>query len=297
MPHRHVQTARAIDARRGALALMATLLLPVVLLMIGLAVDGGLLYATAARLATAARGAAHSALRGVDADDAEAIARAVFDANFPDGRLMARSRQVESIEIADGEIRVLASAEAPTLFLRLLGKDLVEIRRTARASFPAQRTPVRLLADSDAFGPDLTEIQDLARLYPGCGGGDPAVCVNADVPGGTLFTRGRDITPYENMAVHMGTARDPAFFTETGEALSPAEAEDVVGRTVCAKVYSGELEGVPPASEPIGSTAFSVTSLTPAPEGRAFSPHWIVRLLPAAQARSLCKAPAADLEP
>ena len=290
---RQASSARGGD-RRGALVIMAVLVLPVVLLTVGLALDGGLLYMTDARLATAARGAAHSALRGADAEQAEALARSVFDANFPEGALMAQFQGIDSFEVQNGEVRLTASAQAPTLFMRFLGEEVVRVRRSARAKDASSGEPVRLLADSDAFGPDLREIQDLARFYPHCGNGDPAVCVNADQGGDTaLFTRGNDITPYENLSLHMGTVEDPAFFQLDGSPLSEAAAERLIGRTVCAEVFQEDFTVESPPQRQ-GRTAFDVTGLTPAPEGRAYSPHWVVRLLPARTVDRLCGGGAAN---
>ncbi len=274
--------------RRGSLVLFAVVLLPILLLAAGLVVDGALLYLTDVRLSAAVRGAAHSALRGADPAEAEQLARAVFDANFPAGILMSHSRRIESFRLENGRVRLTASAQAPTLFMRLLGREVVELRRTAEAAGPKPGAPVHLLADSDAFGHDLAEIQDLALRYPGCGGGSPAVCVNADQPGeAPLFSRGRDITPYENFSPHAGSPVDPAFFNPDGAALSPAGMEELVGRTVCVEVYQGEIEA-DATREIQGHTAFTVTGLTPAPEGRSANPHWIVRLLPANSVAALC---------
>lgn len=289
MPQRAQRGAdRRGDSRRGALVLLAVLTLPALLLVIGLAVDGALLYVTDARLATAVRGATESAGRGEDMEDARALAEAVFAANFPEGLFMAESREIESLLIEDNEVRLTAAARAPTLFLRFLGREMVEIRRSARTPLVQRGAPVRLWADGDAFGPDRVEIEDLALRYPRCGNGDPAVCVNADTLGdGPLFQRGRDITPYENWSVHLGTSLDPAFFRPDGAALTAVELEELLGRTVCVDVYAGELGG---EAEPVlqGRTAFAVTGLTPAPEGRAYLPHWIVRLADSGAVEGIC---------
>lgn len=288
------------ETRRGGVVLLAIVLLPVVLLTAGLAVDGALLYATEAQLSVAVRGAARSAVRTPQAERAREAAEAVFVANFPDGLLMARHREIETFEYDSEQIHVVGLAEAPTLFLRLLGPEAVTIRQEVREARSGQGLPVHLLADSGAFGPNVQDVVDFSRTYPGCGGGDPAVCVNADLvgdePEGPLFSRGRNVTPYENVPVHLGASDDPAWFRETPDgpvALTWEELEALVGRSVCVDVTAGEIDpaeadSVQPSQ---GRTAFVVTGLTPAPERIPVHPHWLVRLLPSEDVAGYCRRP------
>jgi len=288
------------ETRRGGVVLLAIVLLPVVLLTAGLAVDGALLYATEAQLSVAVRGAARSAIRIPQAERAREAAEAVFAANFPDGLLMARHREIETFESDSEQIHVVGLAEAPTLFLRLLGPTVVTIRQEVREARSGQGLPVHLLADSGAFGPDVQDVVDFSRTYPGCGAGDPAVCVNADLAGDEserpLFSRGRNVTPYENVPVHLGAADDPAWFRETADgpvALTWEELEALVGRSVCVQVTAGEIDPaeVDPEQPSQGLTAFVVTGLTPAPERIPVHPHWLVRLLPSEDVAGVCRRP------
>ena len=284
--------------RRGGVVLLAIVLLPVVLLTAGLAIDGALFYATRAQLGVAVRGAARSATRVSDAAVAQEAAEAVFQANFPDGLLMARHREIETFESDSEQIRVVGLAEAPTMFLRLLGPEKVTIRQSVSEPRLGQGLPVRLLADSGAFGAEVQDVVDFSATYPGCGGGDPAVCVNADLASEgletPLFSRGRDVTPYENVPVHLGSADDPAWFRPTPDgpvALTWEELEGLVGKAVCVEVSADEIvfgvAGSVRRSQ--GRTAFTVTGLTPAPERTAAHPHWLVRLLPAEDVAGYCR--------
>jgi len=287
------------DGRRGGVILLAVVLLPVLLLTAGLAVDGALFYATEGQLDLAVRGAARSASRATNAEAAEAAAQQAFTANFPDGFLAARFREIEVFEYDRDAIRVVGAAEAPTIFLRFLGRETVTIREAAVEQRPGSAAPLRLVADADAFGPDVQDVADLSEVYPYCGGGAPSLCVNADIAGEDvttpLFSRGRNITPYENVPVHLGRAESPAWFRETDgrlEALSWDELEAAVGKSVCVEVVAGQVEdGEAPASRQ-GRTAFVVTGLTPAPEREASYPHWLVRLLPSRDVDGYCQATA-----
>lgn len=143
------------------IALLATFLIG----LGGLAVDLVLVYAVQTFLATATDSAAMGGIRalerGVSYADQEAeiqrITAMLFDANFPDGLLLTGntghlSQQVKiagksmdpgasamfetdpSLKAGLREVRVVAEADAPTMFMRMFGVSSVKVRAGAYAA-------------------------------------------------------------------------------------------------------------------------------------------------------------------
>jgi hypothetical protein len=150
---------------KGQVVVLISLLATFLISLGGLAVDLVLVYAVKTYLSTATDSAAMGGMRalerGVTYTDQEAeiqrITEMLFDANFPDGLLLTGSsgRISQDVKIAgksmdpgapamfetdpnlqDGlrEIRVVAEAEAPTMFMRILGIDTVKVRAGAYAA-------------------------------------------------------------------------------------------------------------------------------------------------------------------
>src|SRR4051812_18881194 len=110
--------------RRGATLVLYTLMLPLVLIpMVGLAIDGTMLYIVQAKLSTAADGAALGAgrLLGTPANTAE-IAGEFLNANFPPG-YWGSYNLVPSIQATTSfsthTISVSAKVDVPLLFMRI----------------------------------------------------------------------------------------------------------------------------------------------------------------------------------
>jgi len=78
---------------------------------------------------------------------------------------------------------------------------------------------VFLLIDEDAIDNGTKSIENISFKQPKCGAGNPAVCVNDDIakPGErrTLFTRGKNITPYQGLVLPTGQVGDEGLFMFT----------------------------------------------------------------------------------
>src|SRR5215510_12456054 len=127
-PHPHPPTSRRTagrDSERGSTLLLFTLIVPLVLLpIVGLAIDGTMLYIVQAKLSAACDGAALGAgrLLGTPANTAE-IAGEFLRANFPAGYWGAY-HMVPDIRVnttfSTHTITVTATADVPLLFMRIL---------------------------------------------------------------------------------------------------------------------------------------------------------------------------------
>jgi len=146
--------------RKGAVILLTTALLGAILPIVGLAIDSSLLFAIKARLSAASDAAAlagaRALQRGMTLESqigaATATAQAFFNANFPEGYLMTRNRTL-SVTVAETafktrSVRMDASVDAPTFFMRVLGLNLTTVRAVGMAS----RRDVNLILLIDRSG-------------------------------------------------------------------------------------------------------------------------------------------------
>lgn len=131
---------------KGVAVAMTAAMLTFVIPAAGLAVDASMLYGIRARLSMAADAAAVAAARSLSngetlaAQEASAIdtAQRFFNANFPDGYLYSKNRTI-GVSVAETALRtrtvtVEVSADAPSYFLRYLGRDMTKLRALGRAS-------------------------------------------------------------------------------------------------------------------------------------------------------------------
>lgn len=131
---------------KGIAVAMTAAMLTFVIPAAGLAVDASMLYGIRARLSMAADAAAVAAARSLSngetlaAQEASAIdtAQRFFNANFPDGYLYSKNRTI-GVAVAETALRtrtvtVEVSADAPSYFLRYLGRDMTKLRALGRAS-------------------------------------------------------------------------------------------------------------------------------------------------------------------
>jgi Flp pilus assembly protein TadG len=147
-------------ARSGFIFVSMALMIIVLLGVVGLAIDGGIMYNIKAKLSTAvdaaALGAARSLSRGTDLAsqraNAEAAARRFFDANFPDGYWASVNRtftvQVDETVYKTRTVSTRGAVDAPMLFLRILGYDSTRVAAQAVAS----RRDVNLIILLDRSG-------------------------------------------------------------------------------------------------------------------------------------------------
>lgn len=144
--------------RRGAALILLTLMLATVVLpMVGLAIDGTLLYIVKAKLSAAVDGGAIAAARSLSAgltidaqrDSAIATADQFVRANFPDGFWATSNLRYDpAIDVQQlttpyrrRTVTIQALVDVPLLFMRILGWNST----TVRASGQAARRDVRLV--------------------------------------------------------------------------------------------------------------------------------------------------------
>jgi len=140
------------SARRGSTLILVMLMLPVFLIpLIGLAIDGTMLYIVQTKLQSACDGAALAAGRliGTTANTAE-IAGEVLNVNFPAG-YWGSSNLVPTITATDNlgvhTIEVKAQVDVPLMFMRVLGlqkstmpADAVATRKDTRTILVLDRS-------------------------------------------------------------------------------------------------------------------------------------------------------------
>jgi Flp pilus assembly protein TadG len=131
-------TARSRLAQRGAILILFTLLLPVLIMLIGLAIDATMLYIVQAKLSAAVDGAALGAgrLLGTSANTTE-IAGEFLNANFPAGfwgstNLLPDIRYTRTLSTRT--ITISATADVPLLFMRILGRGSTTVAATGVAT-------------------------------------------------------------------------------------------------------------------------------------------------------------------
>jgi Mg-chelatase subunit ChlD len=145
---------------KGIAVAMTAAMLTFVIPAAGLAVDASMLYGIRARLSMAADAAAVAAARSlsngetISAQEESAVdtAQRFFNSNFPDGYLYSKNRTI-GVAVAESALRtrtvtVDVSADAPSYFLRYLGRDMTKLRALGRAS----RRDVNLMLVLDRSG-------------------------------------------------------------------------------------------------------------------------------------------------
>jgi Flp pilus assembly protein TadG len=148
------------SSERGIIMLTFTLSFVFLVLVVGLAVDGGMLYLTKHKLQSAGDAAALAAARslnvslsvGQEDTDAQTAATNFFNANFPNGYLLSSGSTITTLlQYGTGaavntlNITTTASTNAPTYFMRYLGYTNVPITVTGTAS----RKDVNLILVTD----------------------------------------------------------------------------------------------------------------------------------------------------
>jgi Flp pilus assembly protein TadG len=145
---------------KGVAVAMTAAMLTFVIPAAGLAVDAGMLYGIRARLSMAADASAVAAARSLSngetlaSQESNAVdtAQRFFNSNFPNGYLYSRNRTI-GVTVAETALRtrtvtVEVAADAPSYFLRYLGRDMTRLRALGRAS----RRDVNLVLVLDRSG-------------------------------------------------------------------------------------------------------------------------------------------------
>lgn len=151
--------------KRGAALILLTLMLATVVIpMVGLAIDGTLLYIVKAKLSAAVDGGAIAAARSLSAgltieaqrDSAIATADQFVRANFPDGFWATSNLRYDPVidvqqlvtPYRRRTVTIQALVDVPLLFMRILGWNST----TVRASGQASRRDARLVLVLDRSG-------------------------------------------------------------------------------------------------------------------------------------------------
>ncbi len=161
--------ARKVRPLGTVLILLTLMLVTVVVPLVGMAVDGLMLYGVKARLAAAVEGGASAAARALsaDADECEQrdaarrVAEQFVRANFPTGYWRSRDLELDpQVLIASDAgagrrvVEVGAHVRVRLMFLRLLGREHSTV--SARASAARRLVRVVLALDSNAAGKPWT---------------------------------------------------------------------------------------------------------------------------------------------
>jgi Flp pilus assembly protein TadG len=146
--------ANWIRRRKGSALVMFTLMLPTVILpMVGLAIDGTMLFMVKSKLSAAvdagAIGAAQSLSSGMDLssqrETAMRTAQQFVTANFPNNYWNSSNVRFGTVQVVEETKRrvvtLKASVDVPLLFMRIFGKD----KQTVTAEGQAARRDVRMI--------------------------------------------------------------------------------------------------------------------------------------------------------
>jgi Flp pilus assembly protein TadG len=167
---------RRTSERGFALTYMA-LLITVLLLFSGLAVDTGRAYVVKAQLTKAVDGAALGAARNLNSGDPRGEAERIFRANFPPGYMgtLDVTDPTDNDEFFDLEtdtttgvnrVTVTASAVLPTTFMRLANFQEVTVSSSGEAT--RRMVDLSLILDvSSSIGSKWPAVRDAARVFIG----------------------------------------------------------------------------------------------------------------------------------
>ena len=154
---------------RGSVMIMFTLMLPIVIMLVGLAVDRTMLFIVEAKLSAAVDGAALGAgrLLGTPANTTE-IAQEFLNANFPSGYWGAYNVTptiTATTNIALHTITVTATATVPLLFLRVFNQPTATVGATAQATRRDSRIVMVLDRSGSMAGAPLTSMVSGATSF------------------------------------------------------------------------------------------------------------------------------------
>ncbi len=124
--------------RRGQALLMVAVMMPLLLSVIGLAIDGGLVLGARRELQNTADAAARAGAMQIDEERyrASGSTQLVLDRALArrsaDGYLAGQDVQLDELEIGTRRVTVSVSQEVSLSFLTVVGFDVVRIRATAQ---------------------------------------------------------------------------------------------------------------------------------------------------------------------
>src|SRR5580700_7917053 len=158
------------NRRRGSVMVMFTLMLPVLMMMVGLAVDRTMLFIVEAKLDAAVDGAALGAgrLLGTNANTPE-IAGEFLAANFPASYWgsYALTPTITSTNVLSlHTISVGASVKVPLLFMRMFGPGYNSVTAFSQATRRDSRI-VMVLDRSGSMTPQIANLKTAATQFTG----------------------------------------------------------------------------------------------------------------------------------
>jgi Flp pilus assembly protein TadG len=161
---------QAKDRRRGSVMIMFTLMLPVLMMMVGLAVDRTMLFIVEAKLDAAVDGAALGAgrLLGTNANTNE-IAGEFLAANFPASYWgsYALTPTISSTDVLSlHTVNVGASVKVPLLFMRMFGPGYNSITAFSQATRRDSRI-VMVLDRSGSMTSQIANLRTAATQFTG----------------------------------------------------------------------------------------------------------------------------------
>lgn len=159
-----------LAGQQGYTLVYMAIVLTVLLLFSGLALDTGRAYAVKAQLTKAVDGAALAAARSVNSGDPNATAQRVFSANFPAGYMGTSSVSTPAFSSTVNEatgvnvITVSASAVLPTTFMGLANINEVTVGGLGEAT--RRLVDLSLVLDvSSSIGSKWPAVRDAARDF------------------------------------------------------------------------------------------------------------------------------------
>jgi Flp pilus assembly protein TadG len=154
----------------GVALIYTTFALAALLLVAGLAADGGRGYVVKTQMTKAVDGAALAGARMLNSGDPAAEARRVFDANFPAGYLGTLGTPTMTFDVridearAENIITVTGSAALPTSFMRIGGSEATTVRTLGEAR--RRMVDLSLVLDvSSSIGSRWPAVRDAARAF------------------------------------------------------------------------------------------------------------------------------------
>ena len=169
-----VQHARSsLGDQRGFALIYIALLLTMLLLFSGLAIDTGRAYMVKAQLTKAVDGAALGAARMLNSGTPQAQAVQLFNANYPPGYYRTIGDPTAAADFftlttdpidAVNVVTVTATTVMPTTFMTLANHDTVTVRATAEAT--RRMVDLCLVLDtSGSLGAQWPAVRDAARTF------------------------------------------------------------------------------------------------------------------------------------
>lgn len=153
------------DERGNTIIFMGASLIPL-LALVGGGVDASRGYMAQARLQQACDAATLAGRRAVGDDsfddNAEEQANRLFNANFETGFLGSVNTRFKAISIDDGNtVQGTASAEVPTVIMRIFGNNEITVSATCEAALNVANADVMMVLDTTGsmrFAPDGTDL-------------------------------------------------------------------------------------------------------------------------------------------